>query len=269
MRPPLVALGSRLLGVPEVLTLGVRPNFLDYSPRERALIHEARTILFPTRVYAELFTTLGKPIFPSLETYLYADDKPKQTTLFTMLGLPHPRTHVFYSARREEILRTFPFPFIAKLPRASARGRGVFRIATEGDLDAYLGRTRVAYIQECLPHERDIRVILIQYEPILAYWRIMPEGGYRTNLSQGGRIAFDAIPEEGMALARETARKCRFDDVGLDLLQSGGKWFVIEANMEYGRRALAARGMDLKGIFRERLLSGVLPGGLSGGAEPP
>ncbi len=29
--PLFVALGSRLKGVPEVLTLGVKPNFLDYS----------------------------------------------------------------------------------------------------------------------------------------------------------------------------------------------------------------------------------------------
>jgi len=72
-----VALGSRLKGVPEVLTLGVKPNFMDYSEGERNLIAGAVMILYPTANYAEFFTTLGKSFFPSLETCLYADEKIK------------------------------------------------------------------------------------------------------------------------------------------------------------------------------------------------
>jgi len=90
-----VALGSRLRGVPEVLTLGVKPNFLEYTLKERGLILGAGIILFPTLNYAQFLTTLGKRIFPSLETYLYADEKIKQTTLFQMLGISHPRTKIY------------------------------------------------------------------------------------------------------------------------------------------------------------------------------
>ncbi|KPK17523.1 MAG: hypothetical protein AMK69_25740, partial [Nitrospira bacterium SG8_3] len=32
-----IALGDRLRGVPEVMTLGVKPNFYDYLPHERDL----------------------------------------------------------------------------------------------------------------------------------------------------------------------------------------------------------------------------------------
>ena len=76
--PKYLAFGSRLLGIPEVLTLGVRPNFHDYSPQEQQKIHGASVILYPTLNYAQFFTTIGKKIFPSLETYLYADEKMKQ-----------------------------------------------------------------------------------------------------------------------------------------------------------------------------------------------
>ncbi|NNG08000.1 MAG: RimK family alpha-L-glutamate ligase, partial [Desulfobacteraceae bacterium] len=93
---PFVALGSRLQGVPEVLTLGVKPNFHDYTPHEKELILDAPIILYPTLNYAQFFTTMGKKIFPSLETYLYADEKIKQTTLFHMWGIPHPRTKFYY-----------------------------------------------------------------------------------------------------------------------------------------------------------------------------
>jgi ribosomal protein S6--L-glutamate ligase len=47
--------------------------------------------------------------------------------------------------------------------------------------------------------------------------------------------------------------------VGLDLIHSGGKWYIIEANMKYGRRGLRMKGIDYKALLREKLLSGELP----------
>ncbi len=253
-----VALGSRLLGVPEVLTLGVRPNFLDYTPQQRALITSSEVVLFPTLNYAQFLSTIGSRIFPSLETYLYADDKTKQTTLFHMLGIPHPRTRVYYHLHFHEILNDFTFPFVAKLPRLSARGRGVFKIECHEDLESYLRLTNVAYIQEYLPHDRDLRVILVNYKVILAYWRIAAAGSFKTNIAQGGEINFDNIPPEALEIARHAAKMCRFNDVGLDLIFSRGRWHVIEANMKYGRKGLRLKGLNLKEIFRGILLSGEL-----------
>lgn len=253
-----VALGSRLKGVPEVLTLGVKPNFLDYSLEEQELIWGAAMLFYPTKNYAQFLSTMGKPFFPSLETCLYADEKIKQTTLFLMLGIPHPKTRIYYHRHHTEILMDFPFPFVAKLPRASARGRGVYKIENPEQLQCYLRLTRVAYIQEYLPHDRDLRVILINYDPILSYWRHRDPADFRANLHQGGTPRFSEIPEEALCLARETALRCKFNDVGLDLILSKGKWHVIEANMEYGRQGLRMKGMDLKQILREKILSGEL-----------
>jgi ribosomal protein S6--L-glutamate ligase len=255
-----LAIGCRLKGVSEVLTLGVRPNFFDYTPDERMMILQSDPILFPTINYAQYLTTIGKRIFPSLETHLYADDKIKQTTLFQMLGIPHPRTRAYYRRHRNHITADFHFPFIAKIPRNSGCGRGVFLIKDEAGLAEYLARTEVAYVQEYLPHKRDLRVVLINYDPIAAYWRRVPEGDFRANLTRGGSIDFKDVPEEAVALARDTALTCRFDDVGLDLIESEGRWFVIEANMMYGRRGLEAMKMDLKDIIRQKLLRGDIGG---------
>jgi ribosomal protein S6--L-glutamate ligase len=257
-RNQFVALGSRLKGVPEVLTLGVKPNFTDYSEKERELIAGAAMILYPTANYAQFFTTLGQPFFPSLETCLYADEKIKQTTLFSMLGIPHPRTRIYYHLHHQDIVRDFSFPFVAKLPRASSRGRGVYKIETPEQLEAYLRRTPVAYIQEYLPHERDLRVILVNYEPILSYWRHRDPANFRANLHQGATPRFVGIPQEALSLARKAALQCKFNDVGLDLIRCRETWYVIEANMEYGREGLAMKGMNLKQILRDKLLSGEL-----------
>lgn len=251
-----VALGSRLSGIPEVTTLGVKPNFEDYTTFERDLILNTKRILFPTLNYAQFLTTMGKTIFPSLETYLYADEKIKQTTLFYMLGIPHPRTRIYYHRHHQNILKDFDFPFIGKLPRNSARGRGVFLIKNKNELENYSRLTKIAYIQEFLSHDRDLRVVLINYQPILAYWRVRGSTTFRTNLAQGGKISFDGIPYEGIKIAQKSAIKCRFDDVGLDLIKSQGKWYVIEANMKYGRKGFIMKGLDLKEIIRKKLLAG-------------
>ncbi len=251
-----ISLGSRLRGVSEVLTLGVKPNFMDYTPGERDLILKAGIILFPTLNYAQFLTTMEKRIFPSLENHLYADEKIKQTTLFQMLQIPHPRTRFYYHLHHKDILKDFTFPFIGKLPRASARGRGVFKFDTPGELEEYLKLTGVAYIQEYLPHDRDLRVVLINYQPILAYWRKNAPNEFRSNLSRGGAISFDNIPTEAVRLARDSARKCKFDDVGMDLLYCKDKWHVLEANMKYGRKGLKMKGLELPEIMRRMLLSG-------------
>jgi ribosomal protein S6--L-glutamate ligase len=256
--PPYIALGSRLNGIPEVLTLGVRPNFYDYTPEERQQMLNAVCILYPSLNYAQYFTTIGRKIFPSVETYLYAGQKMKQTTLFNMLDIPHPKTRVYLKREFDRIEYEFAYPFIAKIPRRSSRGRGVFKINDSIQLQEYLQLTKFAYIQEYLEHEKDLRVILINYEPILAYWRSIPRGDFRANLFQGGIIDFDDIPAEPLDLARDYARKCKFNDVGLDLMQSNGKWYLIEANMQYGREGLKKRHMVLKEIIRGKLLDGTL-----------
>ena len=258
--PEYIALGSRLLRIPEVLTLGVRPNFHDYTREERRKIHDAEFILYPSLNYAQYFTTMGKKIFPSVETYLYAGQKMKQTTLFNMLSIPHPKTTIYLKREFDRIEKDFAFPFIAKIPRASSRGRGVFKINNSAELQDYLEKTKFAYIQEFLPHEKDLRVVLINYQPVLAYWRKLPKGDFRTNLFQGGVMDFDNIPRDALELAQESARKCNFNDVGLDLLQSNGNWYVIEANMQYGREGLKKKNMVLKEVIREKLLAGTLVG---------
>lgn len=254
-----IALGSRLQEIPEVLTLGVKPNFLDYTPAQREMIYAADVILFPTLGYAQFFNTSGKTIFPSLETHLYADEKIMQTTLFYLQKIVHPRTRFYYPLHHNDILKDFTFPFVGKIPRRSAQGRGVFLIRDAGDMKKYLSLTKIAYIQEYLPHEKDLRVILLNYDPVLAYWRIREAEEFRANVFQGGRISFDDVPLDGIALAREAALKCRFDDVGMDLIRHKNNWYVIEANMKYGRKGLKMKGLDIKQLILAKLLSGEIP----------
>jgi ribosomal protein S6--L-glutamate ligase len=245
MPKEVIALEARLKNCKNVRTLGVRSNFSDYSPREAELIRQAVKIYYPTPFYADLFDTVGKSTFPSYHTYKCVQDKIKQTALFELLDLPHPRTRVFYGKRQKSmILDHFPFPFIAKIPRGSAQGRGVFLIQNDSELLDYLDRVTPAYIQEYLPIKRDIRVVVIGKRIVHAYWRIAPPDEYRSNLAVGGRISLDNVPDAARDLAFKVAQACRWDDVGIDICEHNGRFYVLEANMKYGKEGFRQAGLD-------------------------
>lgn len=240
-----IALEARLRDCRNVRTLGVRTNFSDYSPEEAALIRNAGKIYYPTTFYADLFDAMGKATFPSYHTYKCVQDKIMQTALFELLELPHPRTRVFYGKRqRNTIPDYFNFPFIAKIPRGSAMGWGVFLIQNRADLNTYLEQTDAAYIQEYLPVDRDMRIVVIGSRIVHAYWRIAASNEFRTNVALGGKISLDPIPENAQELARFTARACGWDDVGIDICEYKGELYVLEGNMKYGKEGFRKAGID-------------------------
>jgi ribosomal protein S6--L-glutamate ligase len=240
-----IALEARLRGCKNVITLGVRPNFNDYNPQEVDLIRNAETIYYPTTFYADLFDAMGKNTFPSYHTYKCVQDKIKQSALFALLNIPHPRTRVFYGKRQKATITDhFDYPFIGKIPRGSAMGRGVYLIKDHKALETYLGNTDTAYVQDFLPADRDIRVVVVGKKIVHAYWRLAPPGEFRTNLSVGGTVCLDDVPADALALALDTARRCQWDDVGIDICENNGCYYVLEANMKYGKEGFRAAGID-------------------------
>jgi len=240
-----VALERRLRCCGNVITLGVKPNFSDYSQSEAALIQGASKVYYPSRLYAELFEAMGKKIFPSHSNYIYAQDKIKQTALFQLLGIPHPRTRVFYGKKQKlRILDYFALPLIAKIPRGSAMGRGVFLIKTPADLERYCRLTHIAYVQEYFPIKRDIRVVVIGSQVVHAYIRVPQAHEFRTNLAQGAKLSFDKIPLGALELARRTALACGWDDVGIDICEYQNELYVLEANMKYGKQGFHLAGLN-------------------------
>lgn len=252
-----IALESRLRNCPDVITLGVRPNFEDYDADAARLIREADTIYYPSTFYADLFDAMGKKTFPSYHTYKCVQDKIKQTALFKLAGIPHPRTRVFYGKRQKSRINAyFDFPFIAKIPRGSALGRGVFLIRDQSELDAYCDSVDTAYIQAYLESDRDIRVVVIGHAIAHAYWRCSAPGDFRCNVAAGGAIRLEPVPEEAIELALFTAKACGWNDVGIDILPFKDRYFVLEGNMKYGKEGFHKAGIDYYKLMAEKIRKG-------------
>jgi len=253
MQQKRVALGKRLRHSPLVRTLGLRPNIVDYSEAEFEMLRKAETVYYPSSLYEDVFLALGKRVFPA-NYYGYMGDKVKQTELFTLLDIPHPRTRIYHgSGRSEQILDDFSFPFIAKIPLGSSRGRGVFLIRNPGDLHLYLEKCSPAYIQQYLPIDRDLRVVLLGAKVIHAYWRIACPGEFRSNISLGGSISFENIQSGPLRFAEKVASLCNFDEVGLDICICENEYLVLEANMVYGLKGFEAAGLHIYELLAEWL----------------
>ncbi|WP_299980323.1 RimK family alpha-L-glutamate ligase [Desulfobacula sp.] len=242
-----VAIGARLKKYPSIQTLGFKPNFQDYSAREQKLILNTEKIYYPTAFYADLFNAMGKKTFPSFHTYKFALDKIKQTAIFNMLDIPHPETKIFYGRKQKQnILKSFAFPFIAKKARGSSKGNDVYLIQNNEELLRCLKHKGPAYIQEYLPIDRDMRIIIIGKKIRLAYWRIAAPDNFKTNLSQGGVISFKPLPQKALDLALTTALRCGWDDVGIDIIERNNQFYVLEGNMKYGTKGFREAGIHYK-----------------------
>ncbi len=253
---PPIALGARLIKSPNIKTLGLKPNFSDYSSYEQKLILTSKKIYFPTAFYAEMLNIIGKKTFPNFHTYKFVQDKIRQTAIFKMLDIPHPGTRTFYGRKQKiKILNYFNFPFIGKKPRGSSQGRDVFLIKNIKDLKKYLLIDQPAYIQEYIPVGKDIRVVIIGDKIRIAYFREAGINDFRTNISQGGKIKFADIPKPALDLALNTAKRCGWDDVGIDIIQKKNKFFIIEANMKYGTKGFKKAGIDYKNLLENLVLS--------------
>jgi len=252
-----IAVGARLKQHPSIQTLGFKPNFQEYSAHEQRLIRNAKKIYYPTAFYADLFNAMGKKTFPSFHTYKFALDKIKQTAIFNLLDIPHPKTKIFYGKKQKQtILHSFSFPFIAKKARGSSKGNDVYLIQNKEDLLHYLKAKGPAYIQEYLPIDRDMRVIIIGKKIRLAYWRIAAPDNFKTNLSQGGTISFNPLPEKALDLALTTALKCGWDDVGIDIIEYNNQFYVLEGNMKYGTKGFQAAGINYKKMMTDLIVHG-------------
>lgn len=246
-----ISLGKRLRSGSSFNCVGALPNWQDYPGIVQEAIRNADKIYYPTHLYEDLFISLGKSVFPT-NFHRLMGNKIAQTAVFQLLGISHPRTRVYYGKNRlRRILEDFVFPFVVKTPVGSSKGSGVWLAKTESDLRNYLLRHRPAYVQQYLPIDRDLRIVLIAGQVVHAYWRIQKPGDFRNNVACGARISYRHIPPYALEFAVDAAKLCHFGEVGFDICIYNGTCYVIEANMVYGLEGFRRSGRDIYSMLAE------------------
>jgi len=227
---------------------GVRHVKPEAWSRQMETIRGADWLLFPE--YWQLGVLaygLRKRIFPSLSSYHLGYSKDEMTYAFQAVCPEHtPYTRILPNTDSafEQILDEFTFPLVAKEVR-NAEGRGVFLVENRRDLADYKSRNSMLYVQELLPIDRDVRVVVVGREVVTAYWRIAPPDGFHNNVAQGGEVSFDAVPGEVISLAQRVAIELDIDYAGFDVALVDGYPYLLEFNMRFGNDALRRQGIRL------------------------
>ena len=231
----------RTLGMPD--TRYIKPSEMF---RHKDEIAAADWVLFPQywQLGGIVFGLKGR-IFPSLSSYLIGHDKVEMTRAFQMVAPQHvPWTLIEPNtpAGAERIWSQISPPFVAQLPKA-ARGQGVWLIRNRQEWDAYRARTDRLYVQEYLPIDRDLRIIVVGEQLLGGFWRMQGVDGFHNNLSQGGRVDSETpLPLTALALVRRLARALEINHAGFDIAMVDGYPYVLEFNRLFGNTGLP--GMD-------------------------
>jgi ribosomal protein S6--L-glutamate ligase len=136
-------------------------------------------------------------------------------------------------------------------PLFGSEGRGMVRV-TDPDTAWRVFRAlerlqSVLYLQRFVPHPGwDLRIFVIGGRA-LAAMRRRANGGWRTNVAQGGSAEVARLDAAQVELAVRAAAAVGAPVAGVDLLPGpAGEWYVIEVNAVPGWRALApVSGVDV------------------------
>jgi ribosomal protein S6--L-glutamate ligase len=242
----------RTIGFPDVTQLKPAQMY-----EQAALLHSADWVLFPE--YWQLNTlqyAYKTRVFPSEASYRIGHNKIEMTRAF-MAVAPHntPDTYILANTpgNAEELWHSMPQPFVAKLPKSS-QGEGVWLIQTHSDWQQYLGKTDVLYVQEYLPIDRDLRIVLVGDTILAAYWRLQSPYSFHNNLARGGEAEFSPAPQAALDLVLQVSRALAINHAGFDVAMVGERPYLFELNRLFGNRGIEGGDARVNAAILEYLV---------------
>ncbi len=237
---------------------GVQPTSSKVFFQSLDFIKQADWILFPDYWQVNILVhVLQKRIFPNMATYHLGHDKVQMTRALMAVAPQHlPETHILSNSEENQykvVSELFSFPFVAKDVKNSG-GNGVFLIENRKDWTRYCLDHSIFYVQEYLPINRDMRIVVIGRKVVSGYWREQQEGRFHTNVAQGGNVSFESIPAQALALVEWVAQQLNINHAGFDVAMVDDHLYFFEFNRLFGNRGLQERGINPSRLIYDYLL---------------
>ena len=178
--------------------------------------------------FVEIAKELPKVRFvPSLETQFSNKSKENVSLFCQKYNLAHPTTKMFYDLEEgDKYLQNTNYPKIIKRSYGASNYGGYFVHKVDNykearelfDKEKYVPM----YIQDAitLKYSGDIRVMLVNHQPVCAFWRFAGDGEWITNTSQGGSMSYEDVPMGALELAVEASKAAKAEywacDIAID-----------------------------------------------------
>ncbi len=171
---------------------------------------------------------------PSLDTQFCNKSKENVTRFAWKYQLPVPKTRIFYDRDKgQEFLQQANYPKIIKKSYGPSNYGGYFVHKLDSAKEATeLLKTKKyhpIYVQDFVPMQADIRVMLIGHKPVCAFWRRPPQGEWLTNTSQGGSMDYMDVPKKVLDLAVKSSKAANAEYWACDIAYGvDGKVRILE-----------------------------------------
>ncbi len=112
----------------------------------------------------------------------------------------------------------------------------MFVIRDPGELSWYIKKFNPVYIQEYIPGDKELRIIVLNYRVVWGSWWIPVPGDFRCTVPLGPVLPDEALPAQPLSMAKKIACSGKFSDVAVDMLFDGEKFWVLGLNFRYGTK---------------------------------
>jgi glutathione synthase/RimK-type ligase-like ATP-grasp enzyme len=192
----------------------------------------------PATAY-ETFRKIAKKLpnvrfIPSLDAQFANKSKENVTRFCWKHNIEVPKTYIFYDKEEGlEFLKNTTYPKIIKRSYGPSNYGGyyVHKVDSFEEAKKLLEEKRYCpiYIQDFVPMEADIRVMLIGHKPVCAFWRRPPKGHWLTNTSQGGSMDYMNVPQGVLDLAVKVSKAANAEYYACDVaVGKDGKYRILE-----------------------------------------
>lgn len=198
------------------------------------------------RLYlSEYLEKQGVVMFNDSKAFDLCNDKFKTQTILNELGIKTPNTVSFVNLEQLEIASKAlddKYPMVIKTVSGS-HGVGVIKVDTFESLKSIvqllLATNTELMLQEFIPHTESGRLMTVGDNVIASVMRTIPEGDFRSNLSQGAQLK----PHSASDVEKETAIKvakalgCKISAIDY-ILSPNGDMVIFEANSSPGFKSI-------------------------------
>ena len=171
---------------------------------------------------------------PSLDTQFANKSKENVTRFCWKYNIPVPKTYIFYDRKKGyAFLEKTKYPKIVKKSYGPSNYGGYFVHKVDSKQEAKklfdTKKYHPMYMQDFVPMEADVRVMLIGHKPVCAFWRRPPKGEWLTNTSQGGSMDYQNVPKELLDLAVKVSKAANAEYWACDIaVGKDGKYRILE-----------------------------------------
>ncbi len=185
--------------------------------------------------FREIARELPKVQFiPSLDTQFSNKSKENVTRFCWKYNIPIPKTYIFYDREKGfNFIEETKYPKIVKKSYGPSNYGGYFVHKVDSSNEAKelfkIKKYHPLYLQEFIPMEADVRVMLIGHKPVCAFWRRPPKGKWLTNTSQGGSMDYNNVPVDLLKLAVKVSKAANAEYWACDIaVGKDGKYRILE-----------------------------------------